>query len=128
MFYIENFTVPGFAVNGVNNVNTTTLERRFNLPSSTVGMISSAYDFAAGILVLPITYLGARSHHPRMLAIAALFMSIGSFLMSLPHFTSGPYDTAGSATAGQCDSYGENIFTSFTQTVLSYCCIYGEKL
>lgn len=44
--------VPGFVVNGINNVNTQSVERRFRLPSSRSGLISSSYDFAAGMLGL----------------------------------------------------------------------------
>lgn len=39
----------GFAVNGINNVNTTSYERRFDLKSSSVGWISSSFDISAAI-------------------------------------------------------------------------------
>ena len=45
-------------MNGINNVNTTTVERRFNWPSSQIAIVSSAYDFSAAILALPISLLG----------------------------------------------------------------------
>ncbi len=57
-----HFHITGFVVNGVNNVNTTSYERRFNLPSAQVGMISSAYDFCAGIIAIPLTYYGTHAH------------------------------------------------------------------
>ena len=50
--------LTGFVVNGINNVNTTTMERRFNWPSSQIAIVSSAYDFSAAILALPISLLG----------------------------------------------------------------------
>lgn len=81
----------GFVVNGINNVNTTTLERRFGLASSKVGMISSAYDVSAGILGVVISYFGSGKNKPRYVALGAAAMSIGSFVMALPHFTTGLY-------------------------------------
>ena len=53
-------------MNGINNVNTTALERRFNLPSSRVGIVSSAYDFSAAILALPIAFLGTYGNQVRV--------------------------------------------------------------
>ena len=86
-------------------MNTTSMERRFNMASSTVGLISSAYDFSAGIFVLPITFFCARAHHPRMLAIAAIFITVGSFVMTIPHFTTGLYDIE-RGVSDDCDIYG----------------------
>ena len=49
--------LPGFVVNGINNVNVTAIERRFDLPSTKVGIVSSAYDFAAGIFAIPVAFV-----------------------------------------------------------------------
>ncbi len=87
--YIFN---SGFVVNGINNVNTTSLERRFGLSSSQVSLVASSYDISAGLLTVPITYFGAFAHQPRMLSFAALTMALGSLLMSLPHFITGLYE------------------------------------
>ena len=95
------FIILGFVVNGVNNVNTSTIERRFQLPSSRVGTISSAYDVSAAILGIIISYFGSGHSKPRLIAIAAVVMSFGSFLMALPHFTTGPYEW-GQNTAEKC--------------------------
>jgi hypothetical protein len=46
---IITFCVSGFAVNGINNVNTTSYERRFDLTSSSVGWICSSFDISAAI-------------------------------------------------------------------------------
>ncbi|KAK3087766.1 hypothetical protein FSP39_010363 [Pinctada imbricata] len=92
LFFLCAFcTVQGFVVNGVNNVNTTSLERRFGLPSSRVGMISSFYDISAAILGLIVSYLGSGKHKARWVAMACLSMACGSFFMALPHFTTGLY-------------------------------------
>ncbi|XP_071143715.1 solute carrier organic anion transporter family member 4C1-like isoform X2 [Mytilus edulis] len=93
--------VQGFVVNGINNVNTSTIERRFELPSSRVGTISSAYDVSAAILGIVISYFGSGRNKPRLIACAAIVMSIGSFMMALPHFTTGPYQW-GQNSAEKC--------------------------
>jgi len=82
-------------VNGINNVNTSTLEKRFELTSSRAGSISSSYDISAAIFSIPISYYGAHAHQPRMLSMAALVMSFGAFVMSIPHFATGLYDPKG---------------------------------
>ncbi len=101
--------IQGFIVSGINNVNTTSLERRFNLPSAKVGMVSSAYDFSAGILAIPITYYGTYAHQPRMLAGSAFVMALGSFVMTLPHFTTGIYEL-GDKEAETCITPGNKDY------------------
>ena len=78
-------------MNGVNNVNTQTVERRFKLPSSRSGMISSSYDFAAAIFGLFVSFFGSGRFKARWLTFAAVVMGTGSFIMALPHFTTGLY-------------------------------------
>ena len=107
-YTLEYKQISGFVVNGINNVNTTSVERRFGLPSSHVSLISSAYDISAGIFVIPVSYYGAFAHQPRMLSLAAVVMSLGSFVMTIPHFTTGLYEL-GDTMADQCDVYGKYI-------------------
>ncbi|XP_064652501.1 solute carrier organic anion transporter family member 4C1-like [Lineus longissimus] len=107
--------VQGFVVNGINNVNTTMYERRFGFSSLEVSMISSAYELAAGIFVIPIGYYGRIGHKPRWLAAACVIMGIGSCIMFLPHFTTGLYD-AGSSTVRDLCSGDKN--TTCTDTGL----------
>ena len=98
---MKNFVQTGFMINGINNVNTATLERRFELTSSKAGLISSSYDISAAIFVIPISYYGAHAHQPRMLTIASLFMACGAFVNVIPHFATGLYDLQESQ-ADQC--------------------------
>ncbi|KAL8589511.1 hypothetical protein ACOMHN_015897 [Nucella lapillus] len=91
-----------FVVNGINNVNTTAIEQRFNLASATVGLISSAYDVSAAILGLLISYFGAGRHKARMVGIAVIVSSLGSILMALPHFTTGPYSLGKDSVTSVC--------------------------
>lgn len=94
-------------MNGVNNVNTTAIERRFNLPSAKVGLISSAYDISAAILGIIISYFGARKYKARMVGISIIVASLGSFLMALPHFTIGPYQLGTYSTVSACLAHGK---------------------
>lgn len=103
-FFALYASVLGFVVNGVNNVNTTSIERRFNLASARVGFISSAYDVSAAILGLLISYFGAGRNKARVVGIAVIISSAGSIVMALPHFITGPY------------RLGEDSVTSVCQT------------
>ena len=117
-FSTEWYVIAGFVVNGINNVNTSTLERRYQLPSSRVGLISSSYDIVAAILIIPLTYYGAHAHQPRMLALGALVMSFGSCIMALPQFTVGNYQL-GPRHSDSCDVYGKCFCPLFQPTELS---------
>lgn len=81
----------GFVVNGINNVNTQSVERRFRLPSSRSGLISSSYDFAAAIFGVIISFIASGRYKARWLSGAAFAMGLGSLTMALPHFTTGLY-------------------------------------
>ncbi|XP_033727827.1 solute carrier organic anion transporter family member 4C1-like isoform X2 [Pecten maximus] len=108
--------IQGFVVNGINNVNTTSIERRFGLPSSKVGSISSAYDVSAAIVGLIISHFGSGRNKPKFLSLAAGSMAIGSFVMTLPHFTNGLY------------LWGENIRGTCSEIVEADTCNMDESL
>ncbi|XP_022104541.1 solute carrier organic anion transporter family member 4A1-like [Acanthaster planci] len=82
----------GMTVNGFVYVVTTTLERRFNLPSVRSGSISSSYDFSVMIVITFVTYLGDRGHKPLWLGFGALIFALGSYIFTLPHFLTPFYD------------------------------------
>ena len=73
-------------------MNTQTLERRFKLPSSQAGMISSTYDFSAAIFGILISFVGSGRFKARWIACGAVIMGIGSLVMAVPHFTTGLYE------------------------------------
>ncbi|XP_030830203.1 solute carrier organic anion transporter family member 4A1 [Strongylocentrotus purpuratus] len=83
--------VQGMTVNGLVYVVTTTLERRFNIPSIRSGFISSCYDFGTLIVVAFVTYFGERAHKPVWLGLGALGFSCGSILFTVPHYLTGLY-------------------------------------
>lgn len=57
LFAITSLLSLGFAINGINNVNTATYERRFLLSSAQAGLISSMFDIVAGITVSILLYI-----------------------------------------------------------------------
>lgn len=83
--------VQGFIVNGVINVNMSTLERRFGFTSSKSGWIASVYDLAAAPMALFVTFMGSVGYKQRWLGSGLIALGVGSFIMALPHFTTDNY-------------------------------------
>ncbi|XP_045180504.2 solute carrier organic anion transporter family member 4C1-like [Mercenaria mercenaria] len=92
----------GFVVNGVNNVNTQSVERRFHLPSSRSGLISSSYDFAAAIFGVVISFFASGRYKARWVAGATFVMGLGSLTMALPHFATGLYEWGQDVSTKTC--------------------------
>ncbi|KAK4288573.1 hypothetical protein Pmani_038404 [Petrolisthes manimaculis] len=117
----------GMVVNGFVNVCITTIEKKYNLRSTDTGLIAGAYDMASVLCCVPVSYLGSRpgSSKPRWLGCGILIMGLGSFVFTLPHFISPPYNPS-STTFGslllclregtrdsQCTVLVENWLSSF---------------
>ncbi|XP_072028946.1 solute carrier organic anion transporter family member 4C1-like isoform X1 [Amphiura filiformis] len=81
--------VQGLVINGLINVVISTLERRFDLPSTQTGVISSTYDISTALLVVFVSYYGERSHKARWVAFGCVIMAVGSVVFALPHFLTG---------------------------------------
>jgi len=75
---------------------------RFKLKSAETGLIASCYDIAQCIVLLFVTYVGARGHQPVWLGSGIIIMGIGSVLLSLPRFVAPLYEIA-NITDGICD-------------------------
>ncbi|XP_061617558.1 solute carrier organic anion transporter family member 1C1-like isoform X1 [Phyllopteryx taeniolatus] len=69
----------------------TQIERRFDIPSSLIGVIDGSFEMGNLLVIAFVSYFGAKLHRPRLIAIGCMIMSVGSFLISLPHFLQGPY-------------------------------------
>lgn len=93
MFWTSVFSLAqGFIVNGVVNAVLTSLETRFELPSTRSGLIPSSNNFLALFLVLLITYWGGQRHKPRIMALGVLVVGLGSLVFALPHFMADVYN------------------------------------
>ncbi|KAI8515511.1 sodium-independent organic anion transmembrane transporter [Branchiostoma belcheri] len=117
LFFVSFFAlVQGTLVNGLINSVISTIEKRFQLPSSKTGIISSGYDIAFGCLSVIITYHGIISsgydiafgclsviitYHggvrskPIWLATGAFVLGLGACVFSIPHFVVGPHRLGG---------------------------------
>ncbi|XP_010084596.1 PREDICTED: solute carrier organic anion transporter family member 1B3-like, partial [Pterocles gutturalis] len=69
----------------------TQIERRFDLPSSTVGFIDGSFEMGNLLVIAFVSYFGAKLHRPRVIAIGCFTMALGSFLTAMPHFFMGYY-------------------------------------
>lgn len=72
---------------GYINSVITTIEKRFEIPSSYSGLIASSYEIGNVITVIFVSYLGSRRHIPVWIGIGAVIMGIGSLVFMVPHFT-----------------------------------------
>ena len=92
-------------VNGFVNVVISTVERRFQISSTESGTIASCYDMAAVLCLVPVSYLGGRGRKPVYLAVGMFVLGLGSFVFSLPHFTTPAY-RLGQARDSLCAAAG----------------------
>ncbi|KAI9586199.1 solute carrier organic anion transporter family member 4A1 [Glossina fuscipes] len=72
---------------GYINSVITTIEKRFEIPSSYSGLIASSYEIGNVITVIFVSYLGSRRHIPVWIGIGAVIMGVGSLIFMVPHFT-----------------------------------------
>ncbi|XP_056280435.1 solute carrier organic anion transporter family member 1C1-like [Pseudoliparis swirei] len=69
----------------------TQIERRFDIPSSLIGVIDGSFEMGNLLVIAFVSYFGAKLHRPRLIAIGCVIMAAGSYLMALPHFFQGLY-------------------------------------
>ncbi|VBB26707.1 unnamed protein product [Acanthocheilonema viteae] len=99
-------TVQGLLVNGLVPSAITSIERRFQFNSSTIGRIMQFYDFGYVLLCIPVSYFGGRHSKPMVLALGLLLMALGSFIFTMPHNFSDSYTSTYNAhepTFSKCD-------------------------
>ncbi|TWW64515.1 solute carrier organic anion transporter family member 1C1-like [Takifugu flavidus] len=69
----------------------TQIERRFDIPSSLIGVIDGSFEMGNLLVIAFVSYFGAKLHRPRLIAIGCLVMAAGAYLIALPHFLQGQY-------------------------------------
>ncbi|NWV23921.1 SO2B1 protein, partial [Origma solitaria] len=79
-------------VSGYLKSSISTIERRYGLSSQTSGLLASFNEVGNTLLIVFISYFGSRVHRPRLIGCGAILVSLAGFLMSLPHFITGPYE------------------------------------
>lgn len=89
-------TIQQALTSGYLNSVITTIEKRYEIPSSISGIIASMYEIGNVVTVIFVSYLGSRRHIPIWIGMGVLVMGIGSVTFSLPHFLTGPYRVRGS--------------------------------
>ncbi|GFR75410.1 solute carrier organic anion transporter family member [Elysia marginata] len=76
---------------GYLNSVITTIEKRFEIGSSTSGVVAAAYEFGNLVAVIFVSYLGASRHIPKWIGMGVVVMGVGSLLFALPHIIAPKY-------------------------------------
>ncbi|KAJ6666267.1 hypothetical protein lerEdw1_000539 [Lerista edwardsae] len=71
---------------------TTQIERRFEIPSSVVGLIDGSFEIGNLVVLVLVSYLGPKVHRPKAIAVGCLIMSTGALMSAVPHFIMGRYN------------------------------------
>ncbi|XP_064417466.1 solute carrier organic anion transporter family member 1C1 isoform X3 [Latimeria chalumnae] len=69
----------------------TQIERRFELPTSVIGLIDGSFEMGNLLVIAIVSHFGAKLHRPRIIGVGCIIMAIGTFITALPHFFMGPY-------------------------------------
>lgn len=69
----------------------TSLQRQYNLSTSKIGIILSSYDIISIFSIPLISYLGAKTNRPRLMAIFSLIYVLGCGIFILPYFLGNKY-------------------------------------
>ncbi|XP_057638961.1 solute carrier organic anion transporter family member 1B3 [Chionomys nivalis] len=84
----------------------TQIERRFDIPSSTAGLIDGGFEIGNLMVIVFVSYFGSRLHRPKLIGIGCLIMGLGSIMTAMPHFFMGYY------------RYSENDISSLSNSTL----------
>uniref|UniRef100_A0A8C4ZPT7 Solute carrier organic anion transporter family member n=1 Tax=Gadus morhua TaxID=8049 RepID=A0A8C4ZPT7_GADMO len=76
---------------GYMKSSVTQIERRFDIPSSLIGVIDGSFEIGNLLVIAFVSYFGAKLHRPRIIGAGCLVMAMGCFLTAMPHFFQGHY-------------------------------------
>ncbi|XP_051011645.1 solute carrier organic anion transporter family member 1B3, partial [Acomys russatus] len=69
----------------------TQIERRFDISSSTAGLIDGSFEIGNLLVIVFVSYFGSKLHRPKLIGIGCFIMGVGAILTALPHFFMGYY-------------------------------------
>ncbi|XP_035688122.1 solute carrier organic anion transporter family member 4A1-like isoform X2 [Branchiostoma floridae] len=97
---------------GMIGATISTIEKRYQLPSSKSGLVSTIYDVAHAVAALLLTFI-VKTRRGKIQGIAAgtFLLGLGHLLYSLPHFIVGPHNY-GEAVRVTCDPASNTTFTA----------------
>ncbi|XP_021546325.1 solute carrier organic anion transporter family member 1C1 isoform X3 [Neomonachus schauinslandi] len=64
----------------------TQIERRFDIPSSMVGVIDGSFEIGNLLVIMFVSYFGAKLHRPKIIGTGCLIMGVGTMLIAMPQF------------------------------------------
>uniref|UniRef100_A0A286XID9 Solute carrier organic anion transporter family member n=1 Tax=Cavia porcellus TaxID=10141 RepID=A0A286XID9_CAVPO len=64
----------------------TQIERRFDIPSSLVGVIDGSFEIGNLLVITFVSYFGAKLHRPKIIGAGCLVMGVGTLLIAMPQF------------------------------------------
>ncbi|KAL2776764.1 solute carrier organic anion transporter family member 1C1 isoform 3 [Daubentonia madagascariensis] len=83
----------------------TQIERRFDIPSSLVGVIDGSFEIGNLLVITFVSYFGAKLHRPKIIGAGCLIMGVGTLLTAVPQFF--------------MEQYRYERYTSFSNSTLS---------
>ena len=81
LVFIQSMVVSGYT-SGI----LTTIEKRYELSGSELGLVISSYDIASLTAAIVVSYYGDQRNRPTWLGRGALFIFAGCLIFSLPYF------------------------------------------
>ena len=86
LVFIQSMVVSGYS-SGI----LTTIEKRYELSGSELGLVISSYDIASLTAGIVVSYYGDQRNRATWLGRGALLICLGSITFSLPYFFGGKY-------------------------------------
>ncbi|RWS04752.1 solute carrier organic anion transporter family member 4A1-like protein [Dinothrombium tinctorium] len=114
--------LQGFIVNGMVNVVISTIERRYQMRSTEIGLIAGGYDIASLLLLMPVSYIGGTRRKPVYIATGVLVMGLGALVFASPYIFSAKYEFSAEIhrTCGlqniplnECHSHSRNSLSNY---------------
>ncbi|XP_019639953.1 PREDICTED: LOW QUALITY PROTEIN: solute carrier organic anion transporter family member 3A1-like [Branchiostoma belcheri] len=94
--------------NGIFAGSVTSVQRRFQMSSATMGQILSIGEIGRITSLLLVTYLkfGSHGNRPRIIGISGVVMAVSTFMAALPHFLMDRYRYDDSSNGGNFTDSG----------------------